>query len=101
MLRSGTCEDLFELEYTSDSNYVVPLMVTALVPINAEVVCDPLLVSRFGDDEEEGLVVEETSTGGEGAYTQWVHCGFWNNSPTTNPVGKWWVLLKKIGRAHV
>ena len=59
MLGSRTHKDPFELEYTLDSNYVAPPMVTTLVLVNAEVVCDPSLVSRFGDDEE-GSVVEET-----------------------------------------
>ena len=26
--------------------------------------------------------------------TLWVYCRSWNNLPNTNPVGKWWVLLK-------
>ena len=41
--------------------------------------------------------INDLHWGQRGIYpvgTLWVHCGFWNNLPTTNPVGKWWVLLK-------
>ena len=45
VLGSGTHKDLFELEYALDSNYVAPLMVTALVLINTEVFHNPSLAS--------------------------------------------------------
>lgn len=60
VLGTGTHENPFELKYTLDSNYMVPPMVTALVPINAEVIRDPSLALQFRDDKEEGSVVEET-----------------------------------------
>ena len=58
--REGTREVPFELEYASDSEYVAPSVVTALVLIDVEVVRDPSLALRFRDNEEEGLIVMET-----------------------------------------
>ena len=60
VLGSRTHKDPYKLEYASDSEYVQPLVVTALIPINTSIVCDPSLVLRFGDDEEEGPIVKET-----------------------------------------
>ena len=56
----GTREVPFELEYASDSEYIAPSVVMALVPIEVEVVRNPSLVSQFGDDEEEDSIVVET-----------------------------------------
>ena len=58
--REGSREVPFELEYASDSEYIAPFVVTALVPIDMEVVHNPSLALRFGDDEEEGLIIVET-----------------------------------------
>ena len=60
LLGSGTCKDPFKLEYVLESKYVAPPVVTALVPLDAEVICDPSLALRFRDNEEEESVVRET-----------------------------------------
>ena len=38
---AGTAEDPFELKYALESEYIAPLVVTTLVLIKAEEVCDP------------------------------------------------------------
>ena len=42
---SGTCDDPFELKYALESEYMAPPIVTTLVPVDAEVIRDPLLAS--------------------------------------------------------
>ena len=56
---SGTRESPFELEYTDDSEYHPPPVVTLLVPIEAEEECNLLQALQFGDDEEEESAWEE------------------------------------------
>ena len=56
---NGTREAPFELEYTDESEYHPPLVVTSLVPIEVEEERDPSQASRFGDDEEEDSAIEE------------------------------------------
>ena len=56
---NGSRDDPFTLEYAEEDEYHPPLVVTSLIPIEVEEERDPLRVSRFGDDEEEDLVIEE------------------------------------------
>ena len=56
---SRTWESPFKLEYTDESKYHPPPIVTSLVPIKVEEERDPSWASRFGDDEEEELAIEE------------------------------------------
>ena len=44
-----------------------------------------------GSEMEDSSVIETVDTGGKGAYTQWVHCEFFEGFETIHPAQTQWV----------